>query len=532
MLMPNDVLTPVGEVPLVSTGSWTVAKVRHLLDRNSIKYRETPSDRTTHDEGIQFNLAVCTLCGQSEGNPAIWVNNGTLCFKCFWEPPCDGPGPKKTATDFLKALPKQPEDARPEPPIQRVSEMIETCRKPSSVIHGVLRQRDTMNVIGDSKGHKSSFAEQAAVCVAAGKEFLQFKTNKGRVLLIDNEVQQSDLVERLTAIAKKLGLEWQEVDENLDVLSLREHDYNIDQLTDRISRISKGKYDLMVVDALYQIYPDRYDENSNADVTRMYRKLKRMAAEQDCGILVVHHTAKGRQFDKKTSDVGAGAGAQSRAADTHVVLINHEEKNTVVMDAIVRFALPPAPVCLVFDWPIWTVHPEKNVHKIALTNKEHITLDKFMERVPLEPVRKTEWLDSVRKDLGLQKASLNALIHEAKAANLIIEEPQKGSSHAIMIRRVAAPKKSSKSKVNSFDSGDENLLSNSQQIQIAEDERYLGEAEVNCFGGDKWTPSSNSDQLLDDSVATELFVHHCKSFDDLVELMDAPGDGDLHFIIA
>ncbi len=42
------------------------------------------------------------------------------------------------------------------------------------------------------------------------------------------------------------------------------------------------------------------------------------------------------QAGKAITDVGAGAGSQSRATDTHLILRPHEEKNCAVLDAAVR----------------------------------------------------------------------------------------------------------------------------------------------------------------------------------------------------
>jgi hypothetical protein len=46
------------------------------------------------------------------------------------------------------------------------------------------------------------------------------------------------------------------------------------------------------------------------------------------------------------ADVGGGAGAQSRATDTHLVLRPHEEDNVVVRNAAVRTWAPIVPMWL------------------------------------------------------------------------------------------------------------------------------------------------------------------------------------------
>jgi hypothetical protein len=68
---------------------------------------------------------------------------------------------------------------------------------------------------------------------------------------------------------------------------------------------------------------------------------------------LIHHASKGNQSAKSVTDVGAGAGAQSRATDTHLVLRPHEEKNAVVLDAAARSWPPIAPICLRWEFPLW-----------------------------------------------------------------------------------------------------------------------------------------------------------------------------------
>jgi hypothetical protein len=51
--------------------------------------------------------------------------------------------------------------------------------------------------------------------------------------------------------------------------------------------------------------------------------------------------------------VGAGAGSQSRATDTHLVLRPHEEDDVVVLEAAVRSWPPVMPRCLRWAFPVW-----------------------------------------------------------------------------------------------------------------------------------------------------------------------------------
>jgi hypothetical protein len=54
------------------------------------------------------------------------------------------------------------------------------------------------------------------------------------------------------------------------------------------------------------------------------------AAFLNAGWVNIHHTSKGDQSGKNTTDVGSGAGSQSRAADTHLIIRQHEENDVAV----------------------------------------------------------------------------------------------------------------------------------------------------------------------------------------------------------
>src|SRR5262249_14705445 len=79
----------------------------------------------------------------------------------------------------------------------------------------------------------------------------------------------------------------------------------------------------------------------------------RMADHLKAGVALVHHSTKGSQADKRVTDVGAGAGAQSRAADAHLILREHEDDRAVVLEAAVRSFAPVQPLGLRFEFPLW-----------------------------------------------------------------------------------------------------------------------------------------------------------------------------------
>ena len=52
----------------------------------------------------------------------------------------------------------------------------------------------------------------------------------------------------------------------------------------------------------------------------------------------VHHASKGDQSGNSITDVGSGAGSQSLAADTHLIIRPHQDENVAVVEAVVQLA--------------------------------------------------------------------------------------------------------------------------------------------------------------------------------------------------
>lgn len=248
-------------------------------------------------------------------------------------------------------------------PIRSMRELIGQCpqlRPP--VIYGLLRQGETMNVISSSKKGKSWMVAELILSIVTGRQWLQrFDVVPGRVLLIDNELHDETLSYRIQKVADALGIDQSEYDDEMDAVTLRGQLTDIYGLGPRLlDRLDAGTYRLIVLDALYRALPPDVSENSNADVMQLYNALDSYALRLKAGFVCIHHTSKGDQSNKSVTDVGAGAGSQSRAADTHLVLRPHSEPDAVVLEAALRSWPPVEPVALRWEWPLWTVDVDLN----------------------------------------------------------------------------------------------------------------------------------------------------------------------------
>ncbi len=224
------------------------------------------------------------------------------------------------------------------------------------VIDGLLRQGETANVIAAPKVGKSWAMLDMLFAVATGGKWLdRYQCEQGRALLVDNELHAETLSGRIRRLLVARQMDADQLGDWLHVDSLRGRLVDLYAMRKYFDRIEPGKYRLIVLDAFYRFLPKGTDENSNADVAALYNALDRYADRLGCAFALVHHSTKGSQSGKAITDVGAGAGSQSRATDTHIILRHHEEQGAVVFDAAVRSWAPVDPFCLRWQFPTWSL---------------------------------------------------------------------------------------------------------------------------------------------------------------------------------
>ncbi len=222
------------------------------------------------------------------------------------------------------------------------------------VIDGLLRRGETANIIAPSKIGKSWLSYNFGLAVSTGSPiFGTFETHAGRVLIIDNELRPATLANRIPDVANAMALRLGDYCDGLDVLPIRGKNVDLVELCNTLFDFPVGKYDLVIADAFYRFIPEGVSENDNAQITRLFNLIDATTEHLGAAWLNVHHSSKGTQGDKSVTDVGAGAGAMSRAADTHIVLRQHEDDRVYVLEAAVRSFPPIDPLAVRWTFPLW-----------------------------------------------------------------------------------------------------------------------------------------------------------------------------------
>jgi len=226
------------------------------------------------------------------------------------------------------------------------------------VVDGLFRRGEVVNWIASPKVGKTWMLYGLLIAIATGAPWLGRRVARGRVLLIDNELHPETGLQRLYKVATALGADLEAVDRSMDIAWLRGASGGLEQVEEIVRERERGTWTLIALDAFYRFIPKGTDENANGDMVQLYNHLDRIAAASNASVLNVHHASKGDQSQKGTTDVGSGAGAISRATDTHIVYLRHATEGCVTMRAVCRSFPPPQAAVLRVSPPVVTLEPD------------------------------------------------------------------------------------------------------------------------------------------------------------------------------
>ena len=255
------------------------------------------------------------------------------------------------------------------------------------VIQGIIREGEVMNIIAPPKSGKSILAANIAYHVAAGRPIFHhdWQTCGGEIAIIDTELHKETISHRMNLVLKELKFD-PELKSKVHVFPLRGKQMSLFELAENLIVLKQKKIKLIIIDCLYKLLPKGVDENSNSDMIQIYNYLDSiMHILPGSAMMLIHHSSKGSQFSKSVSDVGSGAGVQSRATDCHMILREHEQDEHFIIDAITRSFKRTQPFVIKYEYPLYklcdgmSAEDYKGSKKIGSKNdKYEITNDEFI----------------------------------------------------------------------------------------------------------------------------------------------------------
>ena len=157
-------------------------------------------------------------------------------------------------------------------------------------------------VVGDPGSKKTFSMIDAAVCVALGKKWLDFKVTQQKVLFIDEESGPRRLARR---IGDSLRAHKGDGDTPLAYVTFGDFNLREESAVCKLqSCIEETQAGLVVIDALVDIMAGA-DENSVKDVHPVFMSLRRIAEATNASIILIHHKNKNGGYRGSTAMSGA-----------------------------------------------------------------------------------------------------------------------------------------------------------------------------------------------------------------------------------
>jgi hypothetical protein len=299
------------------------------------------------------------------------------------------------------------------------ADLLANCRDlRESIIDGWLRRGEVGNLAAPPKWNKSMLLLNIAVSLGFGRDVLGFPCRQSRVLLIDYELAPGTLAHRLHAVLAALGHNDTDIGDRLAVQSLRGRRLDIGGLLAYFDTLPPKCFDAVLIDPLYRTYPVRdFDENSNSRLAEHFAVLQEAAERLDAAVLVVHHLTKGDQSLKSISDLGAGGGSQSRAADAHLAIRPHREDDAAVLGGVVRSFPPFKAFVMRWRWPLWERADDLDPADLKRP-AQHRTAAKTPREPPPPPWTPERFAEAVLTDTPQTKATVLDVAIRAGVPNL------------------------------------------------------------------------------------------------------------------
>lgn len=282
------------------------------------------------------------------------------------------------------------------PPIVSFGEMLDNPPELApELIHGILRRGGKLLITGDSKSGKTCLAQELAVCIAEGKDWLGYKCEMGKVLYLNFEVTSAGLHQRFLYIYKEYGIPVDQAKQNLEIWNLRGRSEPLKNLSDRIiARCRDRHLTAIIFDPIYKIQSG--DENSASDIGQFCNEFDRIAAETGASPIYTHHHAKGAQGDKKAIDRGSGSGVFARDPDAIIDLVTlspdkdalavikattiREDAIPMQMSFILRDFRSPQPMNMFFTFPLHIIDIEGILDDAPVEGSREANLQKSPKR--------------------------------------------------------------------------------------------------------------------------------------------------------
>lgn len=312
------------------------------------------------------------------------------------------------------------------PPIQSGDSILanSALRSPEVLIHGLLHRGTKGVLAGPSKAGKTWIMLDLAVAVSTGGDFLNYRTNPGKVLFINFEIHEGFFKERLQKIQESRGIDSHDTLKNLDVWNLRGQNTAADGFQSAMAdQIREPGYSLIIIDPIYKLMLGK-SEVSTQGVGVLCHDIEHLMAESGASIVYAHHFSKGNQSKKKAMDRLSGSGVFARDADTIITLTEHKMDRCFAVEVTVRNLRSPEPFVVEWAWPKMVMRPDLDPADLENGSKEapHQPNECLISLLEEGPLTTTEW-QKAAQDRGIPRATFFRRMAQLRENGEVEQDP-------------------------------------------------------------------------------------------------------------
>jgi hypothetical protein len=271
---------------------------------------------------------------------------------------------------------------------------------------------------GTAGAGKTLVASALALSVASGRPlFGRFEVKRGRVLHISYDSGTRAVRKRYRQLALGLGLEWSEVDGQIETSVFPDIYLNSKGAAEAFAELCKG-FDLVVIDNFRDAVPG--EEENGSELAQFLKIPARISEATGCTFVYLHHMRKNQ--GEPTLDSGRGSGAIVAASGAIWALTGSENEPREMK--LLRCAddadgwVEPFRVRLVME-PAWTFSVEESGSRAGAA-RENLGVGGDVRFAVLKHFETHgEWAGSVpalAKSLGKRKDAVAAVIAEMKTS--------------------------------------------------------------------------------------------------------------------
>ncbi len=331
----------------------------------------------------------------------------------------------------------QPEEVTPEmieirkraaklPPIEDLADFLNRdIPLPPALIHGVMRQGDSMVLGSSSKSYKTFTLLDLGLSIAHGVPWIGFDTTQGRVLFINFELKPYSIKKRIQDILGARHLTYEPG--TFEIWNLRGKAEQYDVIIPAIiERIKAKQFAAVILDPLYKLLGD-LDENCAGDMNKLMNELEQVTIEAGASIILAAHYSKGNQAAKNPMDRISGSGVLTgRAGDTYVNLTPHEEEKSYSVEVTVRDFAPVEPFVITFEHPVMMRNERLNPKKLktALCKEPVYTVEDLVDLLVVEDLSKSELKEKAIQEVGMSSSLFYRLFNQLGTERRVFLNPR------------------------------------------------------------------------------------------------------------